>query len=54
VVTPWNTGPFSFLSLEPSMPHLSVTGTGHRIQLDRPEEFNRILDEFLRTVDTAR
>jgi pimeloyl-ACP methyl ester carboxylesterase len=26
-----------------------VTGTGHWIQLDKPEEFNRLLDEFLET-----
>lgn len=50
VVTPRNTGPHSLLSLEPSMPHVTVTGTGHWIQLERPDEFNRILDDFLRRV----
>ena len=48
VVTPRNTGPYSLLSLDPSMPHVTATGTGHWIQLDRPDEFNRILDDFLR------
>jgi len=50
VVTPRNTGPYSLLSLEPSMPHVTVTGTGHWIQLDRPDELNRILDDFLHQV----
>jgi pimeloyl-ACP methyl ester carboxylesterase len=29
-----------------------VTGTGHWIQLDKPDEFNRLLDEFLKTTKT--
>jgi pimeloyl-ACP methyl ester carboxylesterase len=53
VVTPRNTGPHSQLALDPSMPHVTVTGTGHWIQLDRPDEFNRILDGFLRTAEAA-
>jgi len=28
-------------------PHVVVEGTGHWIQLDRPEVVNRLLDEFL-------
>jgi pimeloyl-ACP methyl ester carboxylesterase len=51
VVTPRNTGPYSLLSLDPAMPHLTVTGTGHWIQLDRPNEINRILDDFIRQLD---
>jgi len=47
VVTPRNTGPYSLLSLDPSMPHVTVTDTGHWIQLDRPDELNRILDDFI-------
>jgi pimeloyl-ACP methyl ester carboxylesterase len=31
-----------------------VTGTGHWIQLDKPDEFNRLLDEFLKTVSGER
>jgi pimeloyl-ACP methyl ester carboxylesterase len=30
-------------------PHRIVTGTGHWIQLDKPDELNRMLDEFLET-----
>jgi pimeloyl-ACP methyl ester carboxylesterase len=53
VVTPRNTGPFSLLALDPTMPHLTMTGTGHWIQLDQPAAFNRILDDFLATVEAA-
>jgi len=51
VVTPRNTDPYSLLALDPSMPHVTVSGTGHWIQLDRPDEVNRLLDDFLRTVE---
>jgi pimeloyl-ACP methyl ester carboxylesterase len=47
VVTPYNTQAFSLHRLEQGFPHRVVTGTGHWIQLDRPDEFNQILDEFL-------
>ncbi|MFL5380959.1 MAG: alpha/beta fold hydrolase [Longimicrobiaceae bacterium] len=52
VVTPRNTGPHSLLALDPSMPHVTATGTGHWIQLDRPDEMNRLLDDFLHTVES--
>jgi len=35
----------------PELPHKIVEGTSHWIQMDKPEEFNRILDEFLETVE---
>jgi pimeloyl-ACP methyl ester carboxylesterase len=35
----------------PSIPHKVVEGTSHWIQLDKPGEFNRILDDFLIIVD---
>ena len=47
VVTPFNDQPFSLHRLGTGFPHRLVTGTGHWIQLDQPEEMNRILDEFL-------
>jgi pimeloyl-ACP methyl ester carboxylesterase len=28
-------------------PHVMVEGTGHWIQIDKPEVVNRLLDEFL-------
>jgi pimeloyl-ACP methyl ester carboxylesterase len=31
-----------------------VQGTGHWIQLDKPDEFNQIMNEFLTTVRGKR
>lgn len=47
VVTPYNDQPFSLHRLGKGFPHRVVQGTGHWIQLDKPDEFNGILDEFL-------
>ncbi|MFL5403572.1 MAG: alpha/beta fold hydrolase [Gemmatimonadales bacterium] len=47
VVTPYNDQAFSLHRLGNGFPHRVVAGTGHWIQLDKPDEFNRILDEFL-------
>ena len=47
VVTPANDQAFSLHRLGRGFPHRVVTGTGHWIQLDKPEEFNRIMDDFL-------
>ena len=47
IVTPHNDMPSSLHRLGKGFPHRMVEGTGHWIQLDKPEEFNRILDEFL-------
>jgi pimeloyl-ACP methyl ester carboxylesterase len=49
VVTPANDMPYSLHNLLPDFPHVVMTGTSHWLQLDKPEEFNYILDEFLRT-----
>jgi pimeloyl-ACP methyl ester carboxylesterase len=37
----------------PDAPDASITGTSHWVQLDRPDEFDRILDTFLARVDDA-
>jgi pimeloyl-ACP methyl ester carboxylesterase len=50
IVTPHNDGSFSLHRLGKGFPHRIVEGTGHWIQLDKPEEFNRLLDEFLNSV----
>jgi pimeloyl-ACP methyl ester carboxylesterase len=47
IVTPYNDQPFSLHRLGKGFPHRMVEGTGHWIQLDKPEVFNRMLDEFL-------
>jgi pimeloyl-ACP methyl ester carboxylesterase len=47
IVTPYNDQPFSLHRLGKGFPHWVVQGTGHWIQLDKPDEFNRMMDEFL-------
>jgi len=48
VITDLNDTPISLHNLLADLPHVRISGTGHWLQLDRPEEFNRILDAFLR------
>lgn len=47
IVTPHNDQPFSLHRLGKGFPHRVVQGTGHWMQLDKPHEVNRMLDEFL-------
>jgi len=54
VITAINETPFSVHHLVPNLPHKMLTGTGHWLQLDKPEEFNRIMDEFLASIDNGR
>jgi pimeloyl-ACP methyl ester carboxylesterase len=51
VVTPGNDTKFSLHRLQPDFPYVVVPGTGHWIHLDKPDEVNRILAEFLIKVD---
>jgi pimeloyl-ACP methyl ester carboxylesterase len=48
VVTPANDAPFSLHRVEPGMPHRVIEGTGHWIQLEKPDEVGRMIEEFLR------
>jgi pimeloyl-ACP methyl ester carboxylesterase len=47
VITPANDFAYSMHRLGPGLPHRVITGTGHWLQIERPEEFNRILGRFL-------
>jgi pimeloyl-ACP methyl ester carboxylesterase len=47
VTTPLNDFPSSLHRVHPTLPHQRVTDVSHWLHLDRPEEFNRILDAFL-------
>jgi pimeloyl-ACP methyl ester carboxylesterase len=47
VVTPTNNWPFSLHRIGAGLPYQVVEGTGHWLQLDRPAEFNRLLEGFL-------
>lgn len=51
VVTPANNGPFSLHNVDRSLPHQIVTGTAHWIQLEKPDEVNRLLDGFIARVE---
>jgi pimeloyl-ACP methyl ester carboxylesterase len=47
VATPLNSGPGSLIHLRPDWPVEIVEGTGHWLHVDRPEQFNHVLDDFL-------
>lgn len=51
VITVLNDTPVSLHNLMLDLPHNKITGTGHWLQMDKPEEFNRIMDDFFATVD---
>jgi pimeloyl-ACP methyl ester carboxylesterase len=53
VVTPHNDAAFSLHRLGKGFPHRMVTGTGHWIQLDKPGDFNQVLDDFLETTKSV-
>jgi pimeloyl-ACP methyl ester carboxylesterase len=42
--------PGSLHKILPDVPYKSVEGTSHWIQLDKPDEFNKILDEFVKGI----
>lgn len=43
--------PGSLPNAFPEVPYKTVSGTSHWIQLDKPDEFNKIVDEFLKVVE---
>ncbi len=53
VVSDMNRLPYSLHKLLPDLPLHRMTGTGHWLMMDRPEVFNRLLDEFLTEVEAA-
>jgi pimeloyl-ACP methyl ester carboxylesterase len=52
IVTPANDFPYSMHRLGGGLPHRVIAGTGHWLQIERPAEFNRILDQFLESGDS--
>lgn len=54
VVTPANNGPFSLHNIDPTLPHRMVTGTAHWIQLEKPDDVNRMLDDFIAQVEPTQ
>lgn len=51
VVTPFNNRPYSLQNVVPNLPAREVRDASHWVQMDRPTEFDRIMDEFLLTVE---
>ncbi len=50
VVSDLNNAPFSLHNVIPELETVRVHGTGHWLQMDKPDEFNRLLDTFLADV----
>lgn len=50
VTSPLNDFPSSLHNVHPSLPHQRIKGVSHWLHLDRPQEFNTILDAFLEKV----
>lgn len=53
VISHLNDAPYSLHNLVSDLPFIKMSGTGHWLQMDRPEEFNRILDQFLASLDAG-
>jgi pimeloyl-ACP methyl ester carboxylesterase len=53
LITALNETPIALHRLVEDLPHRLVSGTGHWMQMDRPEVFNALLDEFLVTAAHA-
>lgn len=51
VSTPDENQPNALNKQMPKIPNKVMTGTSHWMQMDKPEEFNQVLDEFLKTVE---
>lgn len=47
VITPLNEVPFALHNLVPDLPHILVTETSHWLHMDKPAQFNLILDDFI-------
>lgn len=47
IASPQSEAPNELYNLLPELPHASIEGTSHWLHMDKPEEFNRLLDEFL-------
>jgi pimeloyl-ACP methyl ester carboxylesterase len=50
IITSHNETSFSLHNLVSDLPHEVITGTGHWLQMDTPEEFNQIMDDFLTSI----
>jgi pimeloyl-ACP methyl ester carboxylesterase len=53
VTTPGEDQPYALHRLAPHVPHRVIAGTSHWVHMDKPDEFNWMLDDFLRSVAAA-
>lgn len=54
VVTSHNDQPYDLHRLLPQLPNTMIAGTSRWPHLDKPDEFNRVLDAFLRRLNESR
>lgn len=54
IATPEENQPNALYKQMPNIPLKIMTGTSHWMQMDKPDEFNQILDDFLKTVDAEK
>lgn len=54
VISDMNRLPYSLHNLLPDLPTRPMSGTGHWVMMDRPEAFNRLMDEFVEEVERGR
>ncbi len=54
VTAPSDNQPYALHNLAAGGEHKVIEGTSHWLQMDKPDEFNRILDEFLASVEAGR
>ena len=54
VTRPDDDQPFALHNLGGGSQRKVISGTSHWLQMDKPDEFNRILDEFVVSIETGR
>jgi len=54
IISDMNRLPYSLHNLLPDLPVRLMTGTGHWVMMDRPESFNRLMEEFVEEVEGER
>ncbi len=52
VITPINQVPTALHNIVPDLPHRLVEVTSHWLHLDKPKQFNKILDEFVYEIES--
>jgi pimeloyl-ACP methyl ester carboxylesterase len=53
ITTPRADAPHDLHNAVAGLPHRVISGTSHFLQMDRPDEFNALLDEFLSSVEAG-